>query len=110
MGFKETILKDWKLFKPVACVDAAALMVIFAALVLNAVGPTGNFVVVAGMIGNKLTTFKIIAAALTAVCINSWLSLAVFKKERMLSWFLALSGFAVASLTLIKVASVVYFW
>jgi hypothetical protein len=110
MSLKETILKDWKLFKPVAYVDAAALAVILIALLTNTFGPSGNFVVLTGLIGDKITTAKIIGTAFLTVFINSWLSFILFRKERILSWFLALAGLGVAILCLVKVASVVYFW
>jgi phosphoglycerol transferase MdoB-like AlkP superfamily enzyme len=110
MSLKEEILKDWKLFRPVALIDIASFVVILASLIVNYFGPEGNFVVLTGVIGNKLTTMKIIGTVFIMVFINSLFSFTLFKKERLLSWFLALAHLGVAILCLIKVASVVYFW
>lgn len=107
---KDLILRDWKLFKSVAYVDIAAMAVIVVAVIVNVLGPAGNFVVATGIIGNKTVTAEIIAVGFIVVLMNSWLSFIVFKKERLISWYLAMAGLAVAILVLIKVASVVYFW
>lgn len=110
MNFKDIILKDWKLFRSVAFIDIAAFSAIIISLIANYLGPNGNFVVVAGLIGDKIMTGKIIGIAFLIILINSWLSFIIFRKERLLAWFLALAGLAVSVLCLIKVASVVYFW
>lgn len=110
MNLKALLSRDWKLFRSVAYVDMVAMGFILVAVIVNILGPAGNFVVSAGIIGNKTTTAEIIGVGFIVVLMNSWLSFVVFKKERLISWFLAMTGLTVAILTLIKVASVVYFW
>ena len=110
MNLKALLSRDWKLFRSVAYVDMAAMGIILVVVIVNILGPAGNFVVSTGIIGDKTATAEIIGVGFVVVLMNSWLSFVVFRKERLISWFLAMTGLVVAILTLIKVASVVYFW
>lgn len=87
-----------------------AATAILAALVLSIGGPGGNFLVGRDMIGNKIVVWKIIGIAGAIILINFLLTDFLFKRERFLSYTLAVSTLIFSLIVAVAVASYFYFW
>lgn len=94
---------------PLAVFYILSALAMITALVINILGPAGNFLVGPEIIGDKTTVFKIIGIAAIIVFINFILANFLFKRERFLSYTLSITTLMFSIIVAAAVASYFYF-